>query len=274
MENYDIIIAPKNSIAHYWKELWKYRELFFFLAVRDIKVQYKQTVIGILWAVVRPLLTMIVFTIVFGKIAKLPSDGVPYPILVFSGLLPWQLFATALQSSSNSVIGSSHIISKVYFPRIIIPSSAILTSLVDFLFSITILAGIMIFYGHFPGIKILLLPFFILPALFAALGAGLWLSSLIVKYRDFKYIIPFLLQFGLYISPVGFSSTIVPEKYQTLYFLNPMAGIIEGFRWVICGKSDFPYMEGFAISILLTTILMVSGFWYFRKTEKSFADEI
>jgi len=272
--SWDLVIESEKSVKKYWKELWHYRELFYFLAWRDIKVQYKQTVIGLLWAVLRPFLSMIVFTIIFGKIAKLPSNGVPYAVLVFSGMLPWQLFATALQSSSNSVVGSSHLISKVYFPRIIIPASAIVTSLVDFSCSFVMLLGVMLYYGFMPSVEILLLPLFVLPALMASLGAGLWFSSLIVKYRDFRYVVPFVVQFGMYLSPVGFSSAVVPEKWRFLYSLNPMAGVIDGFRWSICGTLSNTYIPGLILSQILTMILCITGFWFFRKTERKFADEI
>jgi lipopolysaccharide transport system permease protein len=274
MIDYDIIIQPKKKIAHYWKELWQYRELFYFFAWRDVKVQYKQTVIGILWAVIRPLLTMIVLTVIFSRIAKLPSSGVPYPILVFSAMLPWQLFASSLQHSSNSVIDNANMITKIYFPRIIIPSGAILVSFVDFAISFFILIVLMVFYGYFPDIKILALPIFVAFAMAASFGIGLWFSALNVKYRDVRYIIPFIVQFGLYISPVGFSSDVVPEKWRLLYSLNPMVGVIDGFRWAIAGRNTGLYLPGMAISAGVAALILVSGFIYFRHSEKSFADNI
>lgn len=274
MNNYDIIIEPKKKISHYWRELWNYRELFFFLAWRDIKVQYKQTAIGFLWAIIRPLLTMIVFTVIFGKVAKLPSGGIPYPILVFSAMLPWQLFASSLSTSSNSLIGNSAMISKVYFPRIIIPSSSVIVSFVDFLISFIILIILMLYYGFYPDIKILLLPLFIMMAIFTALGAGLWFSALNVKYRDIRYVVPFVIQFGLYISPVGFISSVIPDKWRFLYSLNPMVGVIDGFRWVISGDAAGLYLPGFYTSLFVVVLLVTSGFYYFRNTERTFADLI
>jgi lipopolysaccharide transport system permease protein len=223
-EDHTLIIEAGRTERHYWKDLWRYRELFYFLAWRDILVRYKQTVIGIAWALIRPFLMMVVFTVVFGKLAKLPSEGVPYPILVFAALLPWQFFANALSEASNSLIGNANLISKVYFPRLIIPASSVITSFVDFLISGVILIALMLWYQFMPGWCILTLPFFILVAFAAAMGAGLWLTALNVKYRDFRYIVPFIVQFGLYISPVGFSSSIVPDEWRLLYSLNPWWG--------------------------------------------------
>lgn len=270
---FDLVIEAGKTEKQYFRDLWRYRELFYFLAWRDVLVRYKQTVIGILWAVLRPLLTMLVFTFIFGNIAGLPSDGVPYPIMVYAAMLPWQFFASALQESSNSLISNANMISKIYFPRIIIPTSAVIVSFIDFLISFVILIGLMIVYGFAPNIKILLLPLFIFLAFFAALGVGLWFASLNVKYRDFRYIVPFVVQFGLYISPVGFTSNIVPEKLRLLYSINPMVGVIDGFRWAILGNTEI-YMPGFILAVVIVGLLFISGLWYFRKTERTFADII
>jgi lipopolysaccharide transport system permease protein len=258
----------------YWNDLWRYRELFFFLAWRDVLVRYKQTAIGVLWSFIRPLLTMIVFTLVFSKLAHLPSYGVPYSILVYSALLPWQFFASAFSDGSNSLLSNSNLLSKVYFPRLILPASTLLVNFIDFLISCVILAGLMVWYRYLPPIQILLLPVFIVYISLISLGAAFWISALNVKFRDFKYIVPFVLQFGLYISPVGFSSKIIPEKWQLLYALNPMAGVIEGFRWIFLGNRwAFP-SYCYALSLCLTLLVFVSGIWFFRKMEKSFADII
>jgi len=269
-----LIIEAGRTELHYWKDLWRYRELFYFLAWRDILVRYKQTVIGIAWSLFRPFLTMVVFTIVFGKLAKLPSEGVPYPIMVFAAMLPWQFFANALSESSGSLVGNANLISKVYFPRLIIPTSAVITSFVDFLISGIILVGLMIWYQFAPCWRIFTLPIFIGIAFAAAMGAGLWLTALNVKYRDFRYIVPFIVQFGLYISPVGFSTSIVPDKWRLLYSLNPLVGVIDGFRWAILGGDVKIFWPGFSLSLALVAITLTSGIWYFRKTEKTFADVI
>jgi len=269
-----LIIEAGRTELHYWADLWRYRELFYFLAWRDILVRYKQTAIGVVWALLRPFLTMVVFTVVFGKLAKLPSDGVPYPIMVFAAMLPWQFFANSLSEASNSLVGNANLISKVYFPRLIIPSSAVITSFVDFLISGVILVGLMLWYQFVPGWRLLTLPLFIVIAFAAAMGIGLWLTALNVKYRDFRYIVPFIVQFGLYISPVGFSSNIVPEKWRLLYSLNPMVGVIDGFRWAILGGDVRIFWPGFLISNGLVLLFLVTGIWYFRKTEKTFADVI
>ncbi len=270
----ELVIEAGRAKRQYWKDLWRYRELFYFLAWRDILVRYKQTAIGIAWALIRPFLTMVVFTVVFGNLAKLPSDGAPYPILVFAAMLPWQFFANALSECSNSLITNANLISKVYFPRLIVPASAVVVSFVDFMISGMILLGLMAGYNFVPSWRILTLPLFILIATAAAMGAGLWLAALNVKYRDFRYIVPFIVQFGLYISPVGFSSKIVPEKWRLLYCLNPMVGVIDGFRWAILGGQTKLYWLGFMLSLGLVAILFVSGLWYFRKMERSFADVI
>ncbi len=275
MENTKIIIEAGRTERHYWKDLWRYRELFYFLAWRDILVRYKQTVIGIAWALIRPVLTMVVFTVVFGKLAKLPSDaGAPYPIMVYAAMLPWQFFATAFAEAGNSLIGNANMISKVYFPRLIIPTSAVIVSFVDFLISFAILLVLMVWYQFVPDFRILMLPLFIFVTFAVSLGGGLWIAALNVKYRDFRYIIPFIVQMGLYISPVGFSSSIVPEQWRLLYSLNPMVGVIDGFRWAIIGGDYQMYWPGFALSLLVVILLLVGGIFYFRKTEKTFADVI
>lgn len=270
----ELVIEAGRTERQYWQDLWRYRELLYFLSWRDVLVRYKQTAIGIAWALLRPLLTMVVFTIVFGSLAKLPSDGVPYPILVFAGMLPWQFFANALSECSNSLIANTNLLSKVYFPRLIIPISAVIVSFVDFLISGLILLGLMAWYNFVPSWQIITLPLFTLIAFAAAMGAGLWLAALNVQYRDFRYIVPFIVQFGLYVSPVGFSSSIVPEQWRLLYSLNPMVGVIDGFRWAILGRSSVLNLGGFALSIALVTLLVLSGIWYFRRMERTFADVI
>lgn len=270
-----LVIEAGRTERHYWRDLWRYRELFYFLAWRDILVRYKQTVIGIAWAVLRPVLTMIVFTVIFGKLAKLPTEGAaPYAIMVYAAMLPWQFFANSLSEASNSLVGNANLISKVYFPRLIIPTSAVITSFVDFLISSVILVVIMAWYQFLPSWRVVTLPFFIAIAFAAAMGVGLWLTALNVKYRDFRYIVPFIVQFGLYVSPVGFSSTIVPEQYRLLYSLNPMVSVIDGFRWAILGGESSIYWPGFLISLAVVMFFLVFGVVYFRKTEKKFADII
>ena len=271
---FDLVIEPGGGFGRLWADLWRYRELFFFLAWRDILVRYKQTAIGVAWAILRPFLTMVVFTLVFGRLAKFPSDGAPYPILVFAAMLPWQLFSNALQESSNSLIGNSALISKIYFPRLIVPASSVAVSLVDFLISFGILVGLMVWYGFVPSWRVLFLPFFILLVLLLSLGAGFWFSAINVKYRDFRYVVPFVVQFGLYVSPVGFSSSVVPDSWRLLYSLNPMVGVIDGFRWALIGESPRLYMPGFLASIGLTAALCLYGLVYFRRTERYFADII
>jgi lipopolysaccharide transport system permease protein len=270
----ELVIEAGRTERQYWQDLWRYRELFYFLAWRDILVRYKQTAIGIAWALIRPFLTMVVFTIVFGQLAKLPSQGVPYPILVFAGLLPWQFFSNALSECSGSLVGNANLISKVYFPRLIVPASAVIVSLVDFMISGMILLGLMAWYNFIPDWRILTLPLFILIALLASMGAGLWLAALTVEYRDFRFIVPFIVQFGLYISPVGFSSSIVPEQWRLLYSLNPMVSVIDGFRWAILGGDAKIDLPGFSLSLSLVFLLLWSGIWYFRRMERTFADVI
>jgi len=271
---YVIKIKPGYTEFNYLNDLWRFRDLFYFLAWRDILVRYKQTVIGIAWAVIRPFLTMVVFTIVFGKIAMLPSYGVPYPVLVFSAMLPWHFFANSMAESSNSLIDNEKLISKVYFPRIIIPASTVIVSLVDFFISFCLLLVLMLWYQFAPSINSFFILIFLAQAFFTAMGAGLWLCSLNVQFRDFRYIIPFIVQFGLYISPVGFSSAAIPEKWRLLYSLNPMVGVIDGFRWALLGGENAMYWPGYWISLGLAVVIFASGFWYFRKTERMFADVI
>jgi lipopolysaccharide transport system permease protein len=273
-----LIIEAGRTEKHYWRDLWRYRELFGFLAWRDILVRYKQTVVGVAWALIQPLMTMIVFTVLFGKLAGFPSGGVPYPLLVFAAMLPWQFFANSLNGASNSLIGNAGLISKVYFPRLIVPASAVVVALVDFAINLGFLAALMVWYQYVPTWRILLLPVFTLVAFAAALGVGLWITALTVKYRDFKYVLPFIVQFGLYVSPVGFSSSLVREKFGEVafmfYSLNPMVGVIDGFRWAILAGDTQPYWPAFALSIILVAVLLASGLWFFRKTERTFADII
>jgi lipopolysaccharide transport system permease protein len=270
----EIIIEAGRSDLHYWRDLWNFRELLLFLAWRDILVRYKQTVIGVTWSLIRPLLTMIVITVVFGKLAGLPSNGVPYPVLVFAALLPWQFFANSLSDSSNSLLSNANLISKVYFPRLIVPASSIVVSLVDFLITFVLLLVIMAWYQIVPTWRMLLLPALLLLALATALGAGLWFAALNTKFRDFRYLVPFVVQFGLYVSPVGFSTDVVPEKWRMVYSLNPMVAVIDGFRWSVIGGNIQIYWQGFGLSCLLIVVLLMTGIRYFRKTEKSFADVI
>jgi len=269
-----IVIEAGRTERRYWSDIWNYRELFYFLAWRDILVRYKQTIIGIAWAIIRPVLTMVVFTIVFGKLAKLPSSDAPYPVMVFAAMLPWQFFASAFAEAGNSLISNANMISKVYFPRLVMPTSAVIVSFVDFLISFSILACLMAWYGFVPGVRVIFLPLFIIIVFAASLGAGLWIAALNVRYRDFRYIIPFVVQIGLYISPVGFSSSIVPDRWLLLYSLNPMVGVIDGFRWAILGGEYQLYLPGFMLSLALVTVILATGILYFRKTEKTFADVI
>lgn len=270
-----IILEAGRAEKHYWRDLWHYRELFQVLAWRDVSVRYKQTAIGVAWALVRPFLTMLVFTIIFGKVAKLQAPtGVPYALLVFAGMLPWQFFATALGEASNSLISNSNLISKIYFPRLIVPTASVMVALVDFLISFLILIGMMIWFQFLPGWQVLLLPLFVLFAFAASLGPGLWITALNVKYRDFRYIIPFLVQFGLYISPVGFSSDVIPERWRLLYSLNPMVGVIDGFRWCLLGGESQIHWPGFGLGLAVTAFFLGLGIRTFRKMEKSFADLI
>ncbi len=271
----EIILEAGRTQKNYWSDLWRFRELFYFLAWRDILVRYKQTVIGVAWAVVRPLLTMVIFTVLFSRVAKLHSEGtIPYSLLVMAGMLPWQFFANSLQDSSNSLINNSNLISKIYFPRLIVPASSVITSFVDFVITLGLMVVMMIWFRFLPDWHIVFLPFFILLSLGSALGIGLWLSALNVEYRDFRYIIPFIVQFGLYVSPVGFSSSIVPAKWRLLYSLNPVVGVIDGFRWSILRGQTVLWWPSLVMCIGFTLLLCVTGLWYFRKMEKTFADLI
>lgn len=270
------IIEPGKTEKNYWKDLWRYRELFYILSWRDIKVRYKQTTLGVLWAVIRPLLTMIVFTFVFGRVAKMQVDGAaPYSIMVFAGLLPWLFFSNSLSESSNSLVGNERLITKVYFPRLIIPASSVITSFIDFLISFVILLALFLVYRYTPPATIFLMPLFWLLAFMASFGPGLYLTALNVKYRDFRYIIPFLVQFGLYISPVGYSSSVVPDEWRWLYALNPMVGVIDGFRWCIVQDAPNPLLHyPFYISLSVIMVLLWLSVYQFRKMEKNFADLI
>jgi lipopolysaccharide transport system permease protein len=280
----EILIEPGRSEKNYWRDLWRYRELFYFLAWRDILVRYKQTVIGVAWAVVRPLLTTVVFTVVFSRIAKLPAPGdVPYALLVMAAMLPWQFFSTSMSEASNSLIGNANLISKVYFPRLVVPAGAVITSFVDFLITVGLVALTMVWFRFLPDWRLLVLPLFVALAFGAAFGAGLWLCALNVKYRDFRYIVPFIVQFGFFVSPVGYSSAHVPKIWhwhgfdipaRLLYSFNPMVGVIDGFRWALLrGQTDL-WWPSLLSSVLLTFVLCASGIWHFRRTEKTFADVI
>jgi len=268
-----LVIEPGRAERHYWRDLWHYRELFAILAWRDVAVRYKQTVIGIAWAVLRPLLTMMVFTVVFGRLAGLPSDGtVPYPVLVFAGMLPWFLFASVLSEASGSLVVNANLIAKVYFPRLVIPAAAGAVALVDFAINLAILAAIMAWYGVAPGWQIALLPAFVALAVLASLGPALLITALNIKYRDFRYIIPFIVQFGLYASPVGFSSAVVPDAWRFWYSMNPVVGVIDGFRWCLLGGESRLYLPGFAVSLAVVALFLWAGIAYFRRTERTFAD--
>jgi lipopolysaccharide transport system permease protein len=270
----EILIEAGHAERQYWRDLWTYRELFYFLAWRDILVRYKQTVFGIAWALLRPLLTTIVFTVIFSKVCKLSSGEAPYAILVLSAMLPWQFFSNALAEASNSLVANSNLISKVYFPRLVVPASAVITSLVDFLIAGSFLVVLMVWYQFVPDWRVIFVPVFTLLAFGAAMGAGLWLAALTVKYRDFRYVVPFVVQFGMYISPVGFSSEVIPAEWRLVYSLNPMVGVIDGFRWAILGGPAELYWPGFALSVGSIAVLLWTGVRYFRRTEQSFADVI
>jgi lipopolysaccharide transport system permease protein len=274
-----IVIEAGKTEQGYWADLWRFRELLVFLSWRDILVRYKQTVIGVLWAVIRPLLTMIVFTFIFGRLANIRSDGLPYPVMVLAGMLPWMFFSSSMTEASNSLITNANMLSKIYFPRLIVPASAVVVTFVDFLISLAIMAVLMAWYRVLPGWEIVTLPFFSLLALLASLGISLWLSALNVQYRDFRYVIPFIVQFGLYVTPVGFPSELVRQKFgevaYRLYSINPMVGVINGFRWSIGGRENIPIdWESVWISIAVMAVVTVSGLRYFRATEETFADII
>src|SRR5882672_9038930 len=262
---FDLVIEPGRAKKNYWRDLWQYRELFYFLAWRDILVRYKQTVIGLAWSLLRPFLTMLVFTVVFGRLAKFPSEGIPYPILVYAAMLPWQFFATSFAEVSNSLVGNANLLTKIYFPRVIIPASTVIVNFVDFLISFLILIGLMIWYHYVPSWTIITLPLFFVFALAISMGAGLYVAAVNVKYRDFKYIVPFIVQLGLYISPVGFTSNVIPEKWRLLFSLNPMVGVIDGFRWAIIGKSYNLYLPGFLFFVVFTFFMLIFGICFFGR---------
>jgi len=271
----ELLIEPGRAEKNYWRDLWRYRELFYFLAWRDILVRYKQTVIGIAWAVLQPFLTTVVFTLVFNRIAKLQAPaGVPYFLVVMAAQLPWQFFSTSLSQSSNSLVGNANLISKIYFPRLIVPAGSVITSFVDFLITTGLVALTMIWFHFLPDWRLFLLPAFVILAFGCAFGAGLWLSALNVKYRDFRYIIPFIVQFGFFISPVGYLSSKIPDKWRLLYSCNPMVGVIDGFRWALLRGQTELWWPGILLSCGLVVLLCVSGVWYFRRVERTFADII
>jgi lipopolysaccharide transport system permease protein len=272
MRSQELIIEAGRTAGQYWRDLWRYRELLYFLAWRDILVRYKQTLIGITWALVRPLVTIVIFTVIFGNLANLPSNGVPYPILVCAAMLPWQLFADALTESSNSLVANAHLITKVYFPRMLVPLSSLAVGLVDFLISLSILVGLMVWYDFWPTWRMLTLPLFLAIALGTAAGVGIGLAALNANYRDVRYVVPFLVQLGVYASPVAYSSSIIPERYRLVYSLNPMVGVIEGFRWAILGGDFAIHWPGFLLSLMLIGLLLAGGIWYFRRTEQRLVD--
>ncbi len=280
MSKHRIIIEPGTENSNYWKDLWNYRGLFYFLAWRDILVRYKQTVIGVLWSVLRPLITIVVFTVVFNKLGNFSSEaGVPYAIMVCAGMLPWQFFSNAFSESAGSLVANSNLLTKVYFPRLIVPASSIIVSFIDFLISFVILIVLFFWYHFIPDYRILFLPLFLILATVTAMGTGLFIAALNVKYRDFRYVVPFIIQFGLYISPIGFSSSVIynkdiPQFLKYLYALNPMVGVIDGFRWCILGGSTPLHLNEFIASIVVSVLSLFLGIWYFRKMEKSFADVI
>ncbi|MFZ0302288.1 MAG: ABC transporter permease [Terracidiphilus sp.] len=269
-----LLVEAGRAERQYWKDLWRYRELFFFLAWRDLLVRYKQTVVGVSWSLIRPLLTMLILTVVFGKLGKMPSGGSPYPLLVLCGMLPWNFFSTAISDSGNSLVGNSSLVAKIYFPRLILAASSVITSFVDLLISFAFLLALMVWYRFVPPLEAVCLPFFVLLAFGVSLGAGFWIAALMVKYRDFRFIVPFVAQFGLYLSPVGFQSNVVPARFRLLYSLNPMVGIIDGFRWSLLGAQNKMYLPALTLSIVEVATILVTGVLYFRKTELTFADVI
>lgn len=269
-----VVIEAGRAQRDYWRDLWRYREVLYFLTWRDLLVRYKQTVIGVAWALIRPLLAMVVFTVVFGLIGRFPSDGVPYPLLVYAGMLPWQFFSASVSEANNSLIGNANLISKVYFPRIIIPLSAVLSSLVDLAVAAALLLPLMLYYGVVPDWRFAFLPVFVALAFGAALGIGLLFGSLTVKYRDFRFVLPFLVQLGLYVSPVGFSSTVVPEQWRLVYALNPMSSVIDGFRWSLLGGQVPIHWPAMAVSVAVVAVAMLAGLVHFRRSERGFVDVI
>jgi lipopolysaccharide transport system permease protein len=268
----EVVIECGRSEKNYWRDLWRYRELFQVLTWRDCAVRYKQTVLGVAWAVIRPVLAVVIFTVIFGRLAKLPSEGVPYSLMVFTGMLPWTFFSTGFADASNSLISNTNLVSKVYFPRLIVPTATIAAAFVDFFIGLFILAAMMTGYHFLPPWQILLLPIFVLLAFLASLGPSLWVTAVNVKYRDFRYVIPFLVQFGLYVSPVGFSSSVVPHRWRLLYSLNPLVGIIDAFRWCVLGSRL--YSPGVGVSVAVVAVLLWLGIRQFRKMERTFADLI
>lgn len=269
-----LIIEAGRTERHYWRDVWRYRELLYFLARRDLAVRYKQTFFGVAWALVRPLATMVIFTLVFGRLAKLPSDGAPYSLLVLSGMLPWFLFASALGQASESLLTNSNLLSRIYFPRLILPASTAVVAVADFAIGLVLLVGMMALLGYPPTVRLLLLPVFVLMALGAALGLGLWCAAANVRYRDFRFVIPFALMIGLYISPIGYSTNVIPESWRLIYSVNPMVSVIEGFRWAALGEAFAPRIEALVLSAALVVALLASGIWYFRRVERTFADVI
>lgn len=269
----ELIIEPGRASRHYWADLWRFRELLGFLAWRDIKVRYKQTSLGVIWALLQPAVTLAVFTFVFGRLASMPSGDIPYPLLVLGGLLPWQLFSAAFSNSSSSLVSNTHLISKIYFPRLIVPLASVAVALIDFLVVLLLLVGMCVWWQFVPDWRVLFLPLFVLWALLAAIGAGLWMTALMVKYRDFRFVVPFLLQVGLFLSPVGFSSANLPN-WRLLYSVNPLVGVIDGFRWSLLRGSQPLQFDALAISMAMTIFLVITGLWHFRRTERTFADVI
>lgn len=269
----ELILEAGRTSRHYWRDLWRYRELLGFLAWRDVKVRYKQTTLGVLWALIQPAITLTVFTFIFGKLAGMPAGDIPYPLLVLGGLLPWQLFSAAFSNASSSLVSNTHLISKVYFPRLIVPISSVAVALIDFCVVLLLLTALCVWWQFVPDWRIVFLPLFILLTLITAVGTGLWLTALTVKYRDFRYVVPFMLQVGLFLSPVGFTSSVLPN-WKHLYALNPMVGAIDGFRWCLLRGSTPLDVPTLAISSGMCALLLVTGIWYFRQTEKTFADII
>jgi lipopolysaccharide transport system permease protein len=277
--DFDVWIEPGQSAKHYWRDLWRFRELFLVLAWRDVAVRYKQTAAGAGWAIVQPFLSMVIMTVIFGRVAGLPSEGAaPYAIMVFAGLLPWQFFANALTSASQSLVGNANLISKVYFPRMIVPASSVVVSFIDFLISALVLVALMVWYQFLPTWRVMVLPLLVIWAIVAALGPGLIITALMVRYRDFRFLVPFIVQFGLYVSPVAYSSQVIREKFGESWFivysLNPMVGVIDGFRWAILGGPAELFWPGVAMSLILTIVLFAIAIFYFRRTERAFADII
>jgi lipopolysaccharide transport system permease protein len=270
----ELVIEPGKHAKQYWHDIWRYRELFQILAWRDIAVRYKQTVFGVLWALVRPVSTLVVFVVIFGKVAKLPSDGEsPYVLLVLAGMLPWTFFSTAISDASSSLIQNANLISKVYFPRLIVPAATLAVALVDFLVGMSVMVCLYAWLGYLPPLKIFLLPFFVLLALFVSMGPSFWLASLNVRFRDFRYIVPFITQFGLYVSPVGYSSTVFDGEFRLLLTLNPIVGVIDGFRWCLLHESPFR-LDSFIVTLFVSAGLLAIGTSRFRRMEKQFADII